>query len=282
LKGKKILLRTVCGLMAAFSPLNGRAQQAKSAGESTWVIAGGLRLKVKLYESERISKHPRLIMILHGDSPFGPPSYQYAFARRVAAQFDDVVAAAILRPGYSDDTGDKSDGERGLTTGDNYTPLVIDVVADAIHELKLRFHPAITLLVGHSGGAAISADLLGAHPSTAQAALLISCPCDLVAWRQHMFEAQRDPIWQAPIESLSPIDLAGRVSPAAQVRLLVGSDDPIAPPALTEAYAAALRKRGVSSTVTVAPGLKHDILLEPVASDELKKLLRSVATQPKP
>ncbi len=256
-----------------------QAQQAQptseSQGETLWLLEHGLRLKIKIYRSEKLLAHPRLIVVLHGDSPFGPPSYQYAFARKVAAQIENVVVAAILRPGYSDGSAQKSDGVRGETTGDNYTPAVVDEIAGAVEELKLKFHPAATLLVGHSGGAAICADILGRHPSASNAALLISCPCNLPKWREHMFQLQnKDPSWYAPVESLSPIDLAGKVSPATKVGLLVGNEDPIAPPDLTKEYAEALRQHGVKAEVTIAPGLQHDILLEPVALEELKKLLQ--------
>jgi hypothetical protein len=39
---------------------------------------------------------------------------------------------------------------------------------------------------------------------------------------------------------------------------------------LTTAYADALRKRDVAVDVTIAPGLAHNILLEPIAMDRLK------------
>jgi hypothetical protein len=42
---------------------------------------------------------------------------------------------------------------------------------------------------------------------------------------------------------------------------------------LTIAYAAALRDRGISVDVTIAPDLGHNILLEPVAMDRLKKIV---------
>jgi len=135
------------------------AQQVKAAsesqGETLWLLEHGLRLKIKIFRSEKLLAHPRLIVVLHGDSPFGPPSYQYAFARSVAAQIENVVVAAVLRPGYSDGSGQKSDGVRGETTGDNYTPAVVDEIAGAVEELKLKFRPTETILVGHSGGAAI-------------------------------------------------------------------------------------------------------------------------------
>ena len=124
-------------------------------------------------------------MVLHGDLlglHFIPKStYHYDFAQQATKRLDDVVIAAVLRPGYRDHTGKRSQGEIGLTTGDNYTPEVVDAIAQVIDQLKARLHPARTVLAGHSGGAAISADLLGRWPSAVDATLLISCPCDLAA-----------------------------------------------------------------------------------------------------
>jgi len=247
-----------------------------SSGETLWLMANGLRLKTKIYRHARLKDRPVLIVVLHGDSPFGPPSYQYAFARRAALQIDNVVVAALLRPGYTDDSGDRSEGTRGETTGDNYTPQVIDAVAQIIDQLKKNFHPAATVLVGHSGGAAIAADLLGRWPSDVQGALMVSCPCDLTKWRRHMLQMQNNPIWLAPVQSLSPIELAKNVLPAVHVRMLVGSQDPIAPPALTQEYADALRNHGVDVKVTVVQGLQHDILLNPNALMQLMTLVASL------
>ena len=80
----------------------------------------------------------------------------------------------------------------------------------------------------------------------------------------------------APVGSLSPIDLAGKVPTSTRVRMVIGSQDPVAPPDLTQEYAEALRRHGVDVAVEVAPGLAHNILLEPVVSDQLKRLLRTV------
>lgn len=249
---------------------------APVSGETLWVKGNGLRLKTRIYQSTKLSSHPVLVVVLHGDSPAGPPSYQYAFARKAATQMDNVVVAALLRPGYRDDTGDQSDGERGLTTGDNYTPEIVDAVAQVIDQLKTKFGPAGTVLVGHSGGAAITADVLGRWPDEVHAALLVSCPCDVVAWRKHMMQMQPDPVWLVPIKSLSPIDLASKVPPSVRVRMLVGSEDPVAPPELTQQYASALHTHGTNVTVTIAPGLKHDILLEPIAFEQLKAVVETV------
>ena len=249
---------------------------AAAVGETLWLAAGGLRLKVETFRSASIGSTPTLILVLHGDSPFRPPSYQYLFAREAAAQLNNVVVAALLRPGYCDGTGDCSAGERGLTTGDNYTLEVIHAVAEVVEQLKQRYRASMALVVGHSGGAAIAADLIGTAPSAVQGALLISCPCDLAAWRKHMFERQdENPIWLQPITSLSPMDLAEKVSNRMHVRLLVGSEDPVAPPGLTNEYAEALGRHGVEAAVVIAPRLEHNILLEPIAYEQLKILLET-------
>ena len=94
-----------------------------------------------------------------------------------------------------------------------------------------------------------------------------------------MEKQNNDPIWSAPIHSLSPLELAqaGRVSPSVRVRLLVGSKDDVAPPELSQRYAEALRAHNVDATLTVVPGLEHDILLEPVKFEALKSLVRELS-----
>jgi len=257
---------------------------ASPAGETWWVTANGLRLKTNISRNAQLSARPILVVVLHGDllgvQAVPPSTYHYVFAARAAAKIDDAVAVALLRPGYRDHTGERSDGEQGLTTGDNYTPEVVDAVAQAIDQLKAKINPARTVLAGHSGGAAITADVLGRWPSQVDAAFLVACPCDLPAWRKHMQQMQNNnPIWSAPVKSLSPLDLAAKVLPSARVRLLVGADDPVTPRELSERYAEALRAHGVDVTVAILPGLGHDLLLEPIALDSLRNLVTSLRTK---
>jgi predicted esterase len=266
-----------CALLGA-APAAVQAQSVQAPRESSsatgttmWVTTTQ-RLKTRVYQGAHLSEHPVLIVVVHGDSPNGPPTYHYRFAETVAADLPDVVAAAILRPGYSDGD-DRSDGMRGETTGDNYTPEVVDAVATALTELKARYSPRKVVLVGHSGGAAILANLLGRSGSVADAALLVSCPCDLAAWRKHMQQVKGGSIWERPVRSLSPIAMIDGIAPSTGVWMLVGSDDQVTPPALTLAYAEALRSRGGTVNVTVAPDLSHNILLEPVTIDRLKEVV---------
>jgi predicted esterase len=134
------------------------------------------------------------------------------------------------------------------------------------------------ILVGHSGGAAIVGDLLGQKGMAVDGALLVSCPCDLTAWRKHMQSIKGGAIWERPVRSLSPLALVDEVPVSAKIWLLVGSDDQIAPSALTLAYAEALRNRNIAVNVTIAPGLGHNILLEAVAMERLKEVADTIDT----
>ena len=132
------------------------------------------------------------------------------------------------------------------------------------------------MLLGHSGGEAIEADTLGRDPTIAQGALLVSCPCDLAAWRSHMLKLQKNPAWLLPVRSLPPIVMAGDVASTVHVRTLVGGKDNVAPPELTEAYTAAFRARGIDIRATIAPDLSHDILLEAPAFEQLRALAETM------
>jgi len=258
------------------------ASKDPPAAQTLWLQTKEGKLKTSVYKSAaQLSSHPVLVVVLHGDllgfRAIPPSTYHYVFADQATRKIDDVVVAAVLRPGYRDATGERSDGNAGMATGDNYTPEVVDAVAAVIEQLKAKFHPSHTVLMGHSGGSAITADLLGRVPSAVEGALVVSCPCDLGAWRKFMMQKQgNNPIWTAPIRGLSPLDLAGQVSPAVQVSVLVGADDDVAPPAMSRQYAEALKKHVSHVTLTVAPGLGHEILEEPVTYEALKKLVQDL------
>jgi acetyl esterase/lipase len=85
-----------------------------------------------------------------------------------------------------------------------------------------------------------------------------------------------NPIWSEPVRSLSPIDLAGKVPRSVRVVVLVGSEDPVAPPQMSRQYADALRSHGDDVTLTIAPGLQHNILLQPIALDGLSNLVETL------
>jgi pimeloyl-ACP methyl ester carboxylesterase len=262
-------------ILSAFAQSAVTAQNATNPGVTLWVPTIQ-RIKAKIYENARMSQRPILVIVVHGDESDGSPAtYHYRFAQMAAAAMPDTVVAAVLRPGYSDGE-DRSDGLRGLTTGDNWTPEVVNAVADVLSELKGRYHPRRVIGIGHSGGAAIIGNLLGQHGAGMDGALLVGCPCDVTAWRKHMQSIRRTAIWEWPVRSLSPLALVDEVPASAKIWLLVGADDQVTPSALTSAYAEALRHRNVTVNVTIAPGLGHRILLEPIAMEQLKEVAAAV------
>ena len=248
---------------------------AKASDPGQWVGAAGHRLWTQVYPSPQLSAHPTLLLVLHGDAPFNKPDYQYTVARQVAQANPNVVAVALLRPGYTDPAGHQSDGERGETTGDNYPPAVIDAIAAALTTLKARYHAGRVVVAGHSGGAAITADLLGRHPGLADAALLASCPCNVATWRAHMKRhTGGGAIWDQPVASVSPEQVVARIPASTRVALLVGTADSIAPQALTQEYYRRLQQQGIPATLHELPGLGHEIFLGKAVQQEIKGLLR--------
>ena len=103
------------------------------------------------------------------------------------------------------------------------------------------------LRIGDSGGAAIAANILGQYPSLIDQALLVSCPCDSDLWRRHMLRRTgNNKLFQGRIETLSPIQQIKNISDDAKVVMVVGEQDDVTPPWLSERYQAAaaqLRKK---------------------------------------
>lgn len=247
------------------------AQQPQA--QVIWVQGGPYHLKASVFQSAEVSATPVLVVVLHGDSPFGKPDYQDRFAAEAANSNTNVVAVALLRPGYTDPKGNSSEGERGQTTGDNYNAKNTDAIAAAIGELKDRYHSQRVVVAGHSGGASITANILGRHPELIDAALIVSCPCDVDKWRAHMFETTKFAGFKGSIETLSPQDLIEGISNSVPITMVTGSKDDVAPPALSEAYRAAAVRLGKQVRLVTLPGGGHEIFLETAVQAELKALL---------
>lgn len=153
-------------------------------GDTVWIDVVEGQLKTQVFATDGVSDRPVLILVLHGDIPNPKFDYHYLFAKAITIGFPEgsersavlrsvlgqdwkaerVVAAGILRPGYTDFSGYRSSGDMGVAYGDNYTPEVVDAVASATRYLKEKYKAHTVILVGDSGGGAITANLLGRHP----------------------------------------------------------------------------------------------------------------------
>lgn len=237
-------------------------------------------MSIRPFASEEKSASPKLIVVIHGDAPFNDPDYQYAFAARVAATHRDVVAVGLLRPGYADPQGHRSDGERGDSVGDNWNDTNTEALADAIDGLKRRWNARNVVVAAHSGGAALAANVLGRHATLIDRALLVSSVYDVGKWRRYMFEQTGEPVFRGTVETLSPIEQVAGMSDQVEVTLMVGSEDDIAPPAFSEQYERVARKHGKKVRLVRVEGEGHEIFLNPAVFAELEQMLSFADLRP--
>ncbi len=242
-----IVLACLAGV--TFVPMPAAAAPCDSPDNLTRVTGDRECLVAKTFAANSLSA-PVLYVVLHGDTSGGGPSdYHYAVAQRLG-NAENAVAVALIRPGYFDSAGAKSSGNNFNRT-DSYTAENVDDIAGAIKNLKAFYKPSRVVLVAHSGGSAISAVILGRTPHLANAAVLVSCPCDIEAWRSM---TGRRP-WP---NSESPIRYVDRIPTDARVAVLVGSNDTDTPSKLSEEYLAALKGRGIAATLDVLQGATHN------------------------
>lgn len=201
---------------------------------------------------------PKTMLVwLHGDvSSGGPANYHFADAERAAWKFRDfeTLSIAFVRPGYSDGffrSSSVAAGHGGRR--DHYTKVNMTEVASAIEKLQLHYKPAQTIVIGHSGGAATAANILGLFPDLLQGAVLVSCPCDLNDWR-----AGRRP-WTA---SEDPAKWLPFIKTTVEVMALTGDGDANTPPLLAEQYVDKLIQHGVRAEFVLLTGIPHNGALE--------------------
>jgi predicted esterase len=213
---------------------------------------------------------PTTILIwLHGDvSAGGPAKYHFPLAQQAAADFiaEKVLSVAVVRPGYPDGSGESS-SVSFFQSGryDHYTEENIKEVGAVIEKLRLKYKPKSLILVGHSGGAATAAVLLGMKPQLADAAVLVACPCELASWRS----GQR--AWS---KSQNPIQWVDKVSTSVKVVALTGTKDNNTSPDLAKIYVDSLKSRGVDATFRPIVDATHNSAFSsPEVFDAISKLL---------
>jgi len=210
-----------------------------------------------------------MVVWLHGNlSTGGPANYQYPIAEKFAADFAsyNILSVALVRPGYPDGSGEYSTGNDN-GRADNWTRAIITEVGTAIEKLRLKYKPKSVILVGHSGGSATAAVLLGMKPKLAESAVLVSCPCDLIAWRM----GRRGPPWN----SEDPIMWIEEVPATIRVIALTGTKDGTTSPAVAESYIVKLKAHGNNAVFLSIPGVAHrDALGTTAVSEAIAGLLQ--------
>lgn len=191
-----------------------------------------------------------LVVVLHGDMSSGkPPSYATRFAKRITERNPDITIVSMLRPGYDNGNGKKSEGS---TNGrrDHYTGVNVDAVGLAIQNLAAHHKASRTIVVGHSGGAATAALIAGRQPEVLDGMVLISCPCDITRWRLE----RNGSTWPS---SLSPSDYVDQVRPDLQITAVTGRNDDNTQPGLAKSYVADIQERGGNAKFLEIRGERH-------------------------
>jgi len=272
--------RSYCLLAFLLLPLHLPADESEEswycgagsdAAEVRWISTNLGRQKTVVVEKPQAGRAKTLLVFLHGDSPFSDPVYQYEMVRRISAQQKNSTVAAVLRPGYKDSCGEGSEGESGRKMGDNYTTAVVDSLAAVILGLEKSFEPQRVILIGHSGGAALSALLASRHLQVLDQAILVACPCDVPAWRESMLRLTENPGWNDAMPGLSPLDEISTIEKSTRVSLVVGDADLVTPPDLSVRYLEALLVAGIVADLTVINGGDHDMILR----DDILKIVLS-------
>lgn len=250
----KHFVRALVLLVLAGATPSALAQAPCQPPDNETRVAGGKEcLVIRTFRPANPGSEPKLLIFIHGDlSGGGPADYIYERAREALAEGRVVVS--LVRPGYADGEGNQSTGDN-FGRNDSYTAHNVDAVAAAIKTLREHHKASYVVLVGHSGGAAISGVILGRHPGLVAGAVLAACPCDIAAWR-----AGRR-AWR---QSLSPDDFLKRVPVTTRVITVTGDKDDNTRPILAEDYAKTLAKRGVPARFVLVPGAGHnDVMRRP-------------------
>lgn len=263
-------IRRIAAAASLVFPLAGAsvalAAPCPAPDNATRVSGAGECLVIRTFGSPPGRGQPVLAVVIHGDvSAGGPATYHFRLAEQIAAA--GTVAVGLVRPGYDDGAGAQSSGSN-YNRIDSYTPQNVDAVAEAVRALRAHHRARRVVLIGHSGGAAISGVILGKHPGVADAAVLVACPCHVPNWRSGR---------RAWTRSESPHAYAAAVPASALVVALTGAQDDNTFPTLASNYAASLAARGVRARYVEVTGANHNAVFR--APETLQAIRDAIANR---
>lgn len=201
-----------------------------------------------------------LVVMIHGDRNGTLEQRHIDAWRRVGRtlQAKDREVVLLIRPGYLTPAGDSSGWAN--PRDDDYTAENIARVAGALAALRQRRAPQRLVLVGHSGGAATAALMLGRHPGIADAALLLGCPCDVPPWRTHR-NMQRGTGNQPWHNSLNPLAFVTGIPLATPIIAATGAQDDNTLPRFAMRWVEQATARGIDAAYEDVPSHDHGSIL---------------------
>ncbi|MCY4397394.1 MAG: hypothetical protein OXC10_19900 [Rhodospirillaceae bacterium] len=209
-----------------------------------------------------------LAIYIHGDVPSGRPvDFVFGIGRFIARRGANAVI--LIRPGFRG-AGRSSSGmpTHSLYSFERHRLYVMESMGAAIARLKAHHKAKRLILIGTSGGALIAGVLLGLKADVVDAALLISCPCDL----QSLIH-EKGP-WSLP-QAESPHNWLPKASAKARIIAISGSADTNTVPHFVDAYIKSAQARGLEAEFVIVPGGGHGgQLFVPYIVTAINKLLR--------
>lgn len=222
------------------------------ADKLNWVVGESECLRIITLGGEETASLDALVVYLHGDSPRGDAT---DYLRHGVSKINNMNVAHVIlmRPGYYDSGKNSSTGisDRLARRGTSYNSHNVKEIALAINKLRGHHKPKKVIIVGHSGGAAIAALILGRHPETANGAILAACPCNIRKWVQMAGS-------RSGTASLSPYDYVENIRPDATIIALTGTDDDNTFPVLAVEYIEKLKNNNINAKFIGVEGKTHD------------------------
>ena len=228
--------------------------------------------------SQNIGNNNKLVFFIHGDQLDSKVTYFNDFASNFITS--NALIISITRPGWTNIKDHKSEGKKNISNGDNYVPKVdVDPIYRVIKKLKKKYQLNSTLVIGHSGGAAIAGILSGRFPNLIDEAILISCPCIVPPWRKNYFNQiskKSNSKYCAPVfKSHSPHEYVKKIDPKLKINIFVGKQDQNTLPVFSVNYHKLLIKNQKQSEILFFEGDHNSILYNKNLRKIIEKIINS-------
>ena len=223
-------------------------------------------------------KKKKLVIFIHGDQVETKNIYFDTFASEFV--HPDILLISITRPGWTNIKDHKSEGKLNISNGDNYIPKEdVDPIYRVIKKLKKKFKTLETLVVGHSGGAAITGILFGRFTKLVDSAILISCPCIVPLWRRDYYNniiKKTNKLFCMPkFKSHSPHQYVKKISSNLNIHIFAGNQDKNTLPIYSEEYQILLKQNNKNSKLYFFENDHLSILKNEKVTKKISEIINS-------